>query len=273
LQRKLQREALGTYQHTLSVANLVEAAAEAIGADSLLARVGTLYHDIGKTANPGFFVENRTEGSPDPHEGLGPLASARIIRAHVTDGIDLARRYRLPPRVIDFIQEHHGTLPILYFLHQAQEEARAAGITLDERPYYYGGPTPRSPETAILMLADGCESAVRANRVQSAEEIESVVGRMIRQRVDSHQLDRSGLTLTQLQIIQETFVRTLRGMYHPRVRYPDERQPASIPLTQADMLAADSAGASVVAAQSSTAGAGAGGAEAGEADGGEDKRQ
>ncbi len=227
LQRLLQREALGTYQHTLSVANLVEAAAEAIGADSLLARVGTLYHDIGKANNPGFFVENRTEGAPDHHKGLSPLASARIIKAHVSDGVELARRYRLPPRLIDFIQEHHGTLPVTVFLHQAREEAREAGVQLDERPFYYNGPLPRSPETAILMLADGCEAATRSHRPQSNEEIAEIVAEIFRRRMEQHQLDESGLTLTQIRTIQETFVRALKGMYHPRITYPDERPAAA----------------------------------------------
>lgn len=225
LQRRLQQEALGTYQHTLSVSNLVEAAAEAIGADSLLARVGTLYHDIGKMQNPGFFIENRAEGAPDPHAGLSPRASARVIKAHVSDGIDLAQRYRLPPRVVDFIAEHHGTMPILYFLHQAREEAERAGIELDETPFYYDGPTPQSPETAILMLSDGCESATRANRPATGEEIEEIVTRIIQQRLDANQLDDSGLTLTQLKIIRDSIIRTLKGMYHPRVRYPGDKEP------------------------------------------------
>ncbi len=225
LQRRLQQEALGTYQHTLSVANLVEAAAEAIGADSLLARVGTLYHDIGKTNNPGFFIENRTEGGSDPHKGLSPLASARIIKAHVTDGAELAQRYRLPPRVAAFITEHHGTTPIAYFLHSAREEAQAAGIELDEKPYFYDGPRPRSPETAILMIADGCESATRANRPASAEEVEEIVTRIIQQRIDLNQLDNSGLTLTHIKVIKDSIVRTLKGMYHPRVKYPGDKRP------------------------------------------------
>lgn len=228
LQRRLQQEALGTYQHTLSVANLVEAAAEAIGADSLLARVGTLYHDVGKINNPGFFVENRTEGGSDPHVGLSPLASARIIKMHVQDGIELARRYRLPSRIIDFIAEHHGTMPIAYFLHQAREEAREAGIELDESLFFYDGPTPRSPETAILMMADGSESAARANRPATGEEIEEIVTRIIQQRLDAHQLDDSGLTLTDIKTIKDTFVRTLRGMYHPRVRYPGDKRPPEL---------------------------------------------
>lgn len=226
LQRQLQQEALGTYQHTLSVANIAEAVAEAVGADTLLTRVGTLYHDIGKTSNPGFFVENRTEGSGDPHEGLSPLSSAKIILSHVTDGVDLARRKRLPPRVIDFIKEHHGTMPAIFFLHKAREEAAEAGAALDEQAFYYEGPTPQSPETAILMLADGCESAARANKPSSSAEIEALVTRIVQQRLDLGQLDDSGLTLTQIKIIKESIVRTLKGMYHPRVRYPTD-QPAA----------------------------------------------
>jgi putative nucleotidyltransferase with HDIG domain len=226
LQRKLQQEAIGTYHHTLSVANLVEAAAEAIGADPLLARVGTLYHDIGKSANPGFFVENRTEGGHDPHEGLSPLTSARIIKAHVNDGLELARKYRLPPSVTAFIAEHHGRLPILFFLSRAREEAAAAGATLDEREFYYDGPTPHSRETAILMLADGCESAARSQRPTNGNDIEEIVERIFKQRMDTHQLDESGLTLTDLKIIKETFIHTLKGMYHPRVAYPSGQLPA-----------------------------------------------
>src|SRR5574341_1339842 len=226
LQKKLQQEALGTYQHTLAVANLAEAAAEAIGANSLLVRVGTLYHDVGKTANPGFFIENRTEGGPDPHDQLNPLESARVIRAHVKDGLDLARRYRIPDSVTAFISEHHGTMPILFFLDKAQKQAEREGTELDESPYYYVGTPPRSRETAILMLADGSESSVRANRPATEAEIDAIVTRIIQQRIDWRQLDDSGLTLTELRTIKDSLVRTLKGMYHPRVKYPgDERLP------------------------------------------------
>jgi len=226
LQRRLQQEALGTYQHTLSVANLVEAAAEAIGADSLLARVGTLYHDIGKMANPGFFIENRVEGSDNPHDHLTPVESATIIKAHVSDGMAMARSYRLPQPIAAFIAEHHGTLSILFFLDRARTQAEAAHQTLDERPFFYDGPIPASRETAVLMLADGCESAVRANRPASNEDIDKIVDRIIQQRLDAHQLDGSGLTLNDVSAIRDSFVRTLRGMYHPRIRYPgDEPSP------------------------------------------------
>jgi len=226
LQRRMQREALGSYQHTLSVANLVEAAAEEIGANSLLARVGTLYHDVGKASNPGFFIENRTEGQPDPHEGLSPLASARIIRAHIADGVRLARKYRLPQQIINYIPEHHGTTTIAFFLNIAREQARENGIRLDESEFYYDGPIPQTRESAILMLADGCESAVRANRPSAEDEIEAIVNRIIQHRIDQHQLDDSGLTLTDIRVVKDTFVRTLKGMYHPRVKYPGDERPA-----------------------------------------------
>lgn len=230
LQKKLQLMSVGTYHHTVEVANMVEAAAEAIGADSLLARVGTLYHDIGKLSNPGFFIENRTEGGIDPHQGLSAAASARTIKSHIVDGVKLARKHRLPSQIVAFINEHHGTLPMLYFLNQAQEEAAASGTEIEDvSQYYYDGPTPRSRETAILMLADGCESAVRANKPTTTEEIEKIVKKIIQQRIDLHQLDDSGLTLHDLKVIHETFVRALKGMYHPRIKYPGDEKPATAP--------------------------------------------
>jgi putative nucleotidyltransferase with HDIG domain len=229
LQKKLQQQALGTYQHTLSVANLVEAACECIGADSLLARVGTLYHDVGKISNPGFFGENRIEGGTNPHDLLTPAASARIIKAHVPDGIEQARRHRIPARVIDFIAEHHGTMPILFFLSAAREEAAQSGETINEADFHYDGPIPQSRETAILMLADSCESAVRAARPTSGDEIERIVTQIIQQRLDYHQLDDSGLTLGNIKTIREQLIRTLKGMYHPRVKYPDKQQPSTLP--------------------------------------------
>lgn len=238
LQKRLQQEALGTYQHTLSVANLAEAAAQAIGANSLLTRVGTLYHDIGKMVNPGFFIENRTKDAPDPYEDLSPLASAQIIKAHVADGLELARRHRLPPEITAFICEHHGTMPIIYFLAKAREEAQQSGTPLDEKPFHYDGPAPASPETAIVMLADCTESAARANQPQTEEDIEALVTRLIQQRIDYHQLDKSGLTLTDIMTIKDTIVRTLKGMYHPRIKYPGDERPARLTAGAGAALAA-----------------------------------
>ncbi len=229
LQKKLQQQALGTYQHTVSVVNLVEAACECIGADSLLARVGALYHDVGKLSNPGFFIENRIEGGTNPHDKLTPLASARIIKAHVPDGVELARKHRIPARVIDFIIEHHGTMPILFFLNAAQEEAEQSGTTIVETDFHYDGPIPQSREAAILMLSDSCESAVRAARPTSGDEIEKIVTKIIQQRLDYNQLDDSGLTLGNIKAIRERLIRTLKGMYHPRVQYPEKQQPSTLP--------------------------------------------
>jgi putative nucleotidyltransferase with HDIG domain len=237
LQRLLQQEAVGTYHHTLSVANLAEAAAEIIGADALLTRVGSLYHDVGKALNPGFFVENRTEGAVDPHRGLSPQKSAELILAHVPDGAKLARKHRLPPAVIDFIWEHHGTTPIAFFLERAREEAEKTGSEVDERLYHYSGPIPHTRETAILMLADGCESAVRSNQPAPGDQIEQIVTHIIQLRLDQHQLDNSGLTLTDIKMIKDTFIRTLKGMYHPRVKYPgDIPAPAQLPASSPEGL-------------------------------------
>ncbi len=225
LQQRLQRDAPGTYQHTLHVANLTEAAAEAIRANGLLARVGALYHDIGKTIRPYFFIENRLGGATNPHDKLDPYTSAKLIRDHVKDGIDLARQHRLPKRIRDFIPEHHGTMPMLFFLNKAREQAAQSGTDVNERDFIYEGPRPQSRETAILMLADACESAIRANQPTSVEEVNEIIGRLIRQRIERGQLDESGLSLTDLKTIQQTFVNTLKGMYHPRVQYPPDAPP------------------------------------------------
>lgn len=221
LQKKLQQEAIGTYHHTLAVANLAEAAAEAIGANSLLTRVGVLYHDIGKTTNPGFFIENRIEGAGDAYEQLSPVASARIIKSHVSEGVKMARPH-LPPPVIAFIREHHGKRSIRFFLEKARKAAEAKGEELDESPFIYDGPKPQSKETGITMLADACESATRANRPSSGEEIEKIVDSIFEHDINSGQLIECGLSLRELSIIREEFIRTLKGMYHPRIKYPEE---------------------------------------------------
>lgn len=235
LQRQLQRSALGTYQHSLSVATLAESAAEAIGADALLTRVGCLYHDMGKMNNPAFFGENRVEGGMDPHKGLSPLASARIIIQHVTDGAKILQRHRLPPAVVDFAREHHGTMPVLFFLANAREEASDAGVDLDEAEYYYPGPIPQTRESGIVMLCDACESATRAARPTTSEQIEEIVNRIIDQRLEYNQLDESGLTLQDIRIVRESIIRTLKGMYHPRVQYP-----ASVMKSRAEQMTGES---------------------------------
>ncbi|GAB4565260.1 MAG: HDIG domain-containing protein [Anaerolineae bacterium] len=219
LLRQLLLKAPGTYHHTILVSNLGERAAQAIGADPLLTRVGAYYHDIGKTLRPYFFVDNQADGV-NPHDQIDPQTSAQIIISHVKDGLDLARRHRLPPRLRDFIPEHHGTTLVSYFYHQAVKQAGSKDA-VDEAQFRYPGPRPRSKETAIIMLADSCESAVRAAQPASREEIDQIVRKIIQQRLLDGELDESDLTLRDLDLIRQAFVRTLQGVHHPRIRYPE----------------------------------------------------
>ncbi len=182
LLRLLMREAPGTYQHSLQVANLAEQAAERIGADALLTRVGALYHDVGKTANPAFFIENQPQGIANPHEELTPEESAAIIIQHVRHGLELGRKYRLPQRVLDFISEHHGTCLARYQYYRAVRAAGGDERLVDRERFRYPGPRPRSRETAILMLADGCEARVRAERPADDEQLLAVIKNVIAER-------------------------------------------------------------------------------------------
>lgn len=220
LLRELLVKAPGTYHHSLMVGNLAEQAAQAVGANALLARVGAYYHDIGKMLRPYFFAENQTDGV-NPHERLDPETSAQIITSHVKDGIQLAKKYGLPQEIRDFIPQHHGTALSSYFYHEAREQGESPENIPEER-FRYPGPRPRSREAAILMLADEAEAISRANRPGSVEEIEQVVDSLIRSRMADGQLDESDLTLRDLQKIRETFVSILQGIYHPRIKYPDE---------------------------------------------------
>ena len=224
----LLRKAPGTYHHTLMVANLAEQAAERIGADALLVRVGAFYHDVGKTARPYMFVENQVEGS-NVHEKLDVRTSAEIITRHVQDGLDLARRYRLPARVRAFIPEHHGTLRAGFLYQKALQQAGGDPSKVDERAFRYPGPKPQTKETALLMLADGCEATVRATHPTSVEELGEIVRKQINERIACSQLDECPLTMSDLNLIRESFTMTLQGMFHPRIQYPDmaDTQPAT----------------------------------------------
>jgi cyclic-di-AMP phosphodiesterase PgpH len=219
----LLRTAPGTYQHSLQVANLAEQAAESIGADALLVRVGALFHDVGKTQNPLFFIENQVPGNINTHEDLAPEESAEIIIRHVTDGVALGRKYRLPNRLIDFMREHHGTNITRYQYAQALKDANGDVNKVELEKFRYPGPAPKSRETALLMLADGTEAWARADRPQSEEELRSLVHKMFESVQKSGQLNNTRLTLRDLSIIRESFVSTLRGTLHPRVKYPKER--------------------------------------------------
>ncbi len=220
----LLRAAPGTYQHSLQVANLAEQAAESIGANALLVRVGALFHDVGKAENPLYFIENQAPGSINVHESLAPEESAEIIIRHVTDGVALARKYRLPHRLIDFILEHHGSNITRYQYTQALKEANGDVTKVDIEKFRYPGPAPRSRETALLMLADSTEAWTRAERPQNEEELRSLVHKVIESVQKSGQLKNTRLTLRDLTLIQESFLSTLRGAQHSRVKYPKAKE-------------------------------------------------
>lgn len=217
--QRLLTGAPGTYHHSIVISNMAERAAEAIGADTLLARVGSYYHDIGKTVRPYFFAENQGDGE-NPHDKLDPKTSAEIIIGHTSDGLALARRHRLPDRICAFIPEHHGTTLVTYFYRRANQQA-AEGEAVREEDYRYPGPRPQSKETAIVMLADSIEAWVRANRPSTQAEMERVIRQVINDRLISGQLDECDLTLRDLDEIRKAFASVLQGIFHPRIQYPE----------------------------------------------------
>jgi putative nucleotidyltransferase with HDIG domain len=224
--RELLLKAPGTYHHSIMVGNMAEQAAEAIGANALLARVGAYYHDIGKTVRPYFFTENQMEGN-NPHDLLDPETSAQIIRRHTQDGLELARsRYHLPAAIQSFITEHHGTKEIAYFYHKAVEEYGEEAVVKAE--YQHIGPAPQSKETAIVMLADSCEATVRSIRPPDAASLEHLIHKIVSKTIASGQLDDAPLTLREIHTVTSSFVDTLQGVFHPRVRYPDAVEPSLI---------------------------------------------
>jgi putative nucleotidyltransferase with HDIG domain len=226
------RNAPGTYQHSLQISNLAEQAAEAIGANALLTRVGSLYHDAGKARQPLYFIENQVPGSPNPHDELSPLESSAVIIRHVTDGLELAAKHRVPERIQDFIAEHHGTTVTRYQYGRAQEAASDAS-KIKREDFQYPGPRPQSRETALVMLADGCEARTRAERPETREELNFLVSSVISQRLVKGQLDETSLTMQDLKVIQESFVSTLRGVYHPRIAYPKLKDQGSVEMLTA----------------------------------------
>ena len=202
--------------HTIAIANLAESASNAIGANGLLARVGALYHDIGKLKKPQYFAENQAKGR-NPHDKLKPTTSAAIIRNHVLEGLELAEEHKLPRGVMPFIREHHGTGPISYFLEKAKERD---GMPANSAEFAYPGPAPRSIETAIVMLADGAEAAARVLHDPTPQKIRDVIDRIVRQRIDQGQLRDAPITHAQLETVKDQFTRVLAGMYHSRIEYP-----------------------------------------------------
>lgn len=238
LLKRLQMEAPGTYHHSLMVSSLCEAAAESIGADPILARVGALYHDIGKLERPMFFVENQSYFLiENPHNRFAPRISKMIITAHPKDGIKYAKEYGLPPIIQNFILQHHGEGLASYFYNQAVKEEGAENVK--EEQFRYSGPKPNMKETAILMIADAVESAVRSLKNPTTEEIDAMINKIIVERLNDGQLSDSPLTLKDLTTIASTFSRILRGMQHNRIKYqqnlPEEIQKINMPAIDTDL--------------------------------------
>lgn len=226
LLQELVRRAPGTYNHSINVASIGEAAAEAIGANGLLVRVGAYFHDIGKMLKPQYFIENQGQEG-NRHLSLLPAMSTLVIIAHVKDGVNLARQHRLPQSIIDFIEQHHGTTLVEYFYRQAakQFEADPDGTEVDETHFRYPGPKPQSKETAVLMLSDAVESASRTLVEPTPSRIENLVNEIAMKRLLDGQFSECGLTLDELRTIENSLVKSLSAVYHGRVKYPDQ-QPA-----------------------------------------------
>ena len=223
---QLALRAPGTNQHAHAVGTLAEEACRAVGANGLLARIGALYHDIGKIAAPEHFVENQT--GRNPHDKLKPAQSAKIIVSHVTYGIKMGRDLGLPQRIIDFIPQHHGTRTLHYFLRKAEAEAETAGSgPVDENEFRYPGPKPQFKEAAIMMIADSCEAGARSLEQPTPENIRYIVTKIIDAILSDDQLDECDLTLRELTVIRETLIRSLVAIYHTRVDYPGYAPPAS----------------------------------------------
>lgn len=218
LLQRLLLDAPGTYHHSILVGNLAETAADHIGADPVTVRVGAYYHDIGKIKRPYFFIENLTDAD-NPHDKIAPSLSTLIVTSHIKDGVDLCRDYKLPQPIIDIVQQHHGTMLVSYFYRRATETEHSECII--EADFRYEGPRPQSKEAALVMLADACEAAVRSLSRPNVNRIESTVRKIIRERLHDGQLDDCNLTLRDLNIIGDVFIRVLSSMFHSRIEYPD----------------------------------------------------
>jgi putative nucleotidyltransferase with HDIG domain len=221
LLKDLSRKAPGTFNHSMTLGTLGETAAEKIGANPLLTRVGAYYHDIGKTLMPQNFVENQLNNR-NIHEELSPEESVKLILQHVSGGIKLAEEYNLPKEIIDFIPMHHGTMPMSYFYEKAKK--LYGDEKVDGNDYRYPGPKPNTKETAIIMLADGSESAVRSIEEPDADKVENVIDNIFKSRIEDGQLDESPITFSDINKIKEAFITILLGQHHKRIKYPKQEE-------------------------------------------------
>jgi len=219
LMRQMLLKAPGTYYHSMMVSNLAEAAAESVSADPLLTRVGSFYHDIGKLKRPYFFSENQLSGE-NPHSKLSPNLSTLIIGAHPGDGVELGRKHRLPEAILDIAVQHHGTGMISFFYQQALENSDREEVFAEK--FRYEGPKPQSKEAAIIMLADAVEAGVRSLSKPSGNRVETMIRRMVKEKLEDGQLDQCDLTLKEIDQIAETFVYIMSGIYHSRIEYPEK---------------------------------------------------
>ena len=235
LLKDLSLQAPGSFNHSLQVANLAEAAADRIGAHALLTRVGALYHDIGKMQQPEYFVENQRSGS-NPHDSLKPRMSALVIARHVKDGLEMAKENGLPERVHTFIPTHHGTARIEYFYRKAIEQTSDEDSPVLESEFRYPGPRPDSKETGILMLADSIEAASRSLDDPTHKRLKSLIELIVRERIEDGQLDNTDLTFRDLAQIRKTFLKMLMGIYHVRVKYPDQDEETDEETEEAPMV-------------------------------------
>lgn len=225
LLKELVQRAPGTYNHSINVASMSEAAADTIGANGLLCRVAAYFHDVGKLRKPDYFIENQS-GGVNKHDDLTPSMSTLVIIAHVKDGVEIARKHRLPGRLIDLIEQHHGTTLVEYFYRRAakllEENGREDEATIDEGDFRYPGPKPQSPEAAVMMLADAVESASRALREPTPARIEGLVHEIAKKKMDDGQFDECKITIEQLHSIEESLIKSLNATYHARVKYPEK---------------------------------------------------
>lgn len=227
LLKELVQRAPGTYNHSINVASMSEAAADSIGANGLLCRVGAYFHDVGKLRKPDYFIENQG-GGENKHDDLTPSMSTLVIIAHVKDGAEIARKYRLPRRIIDLIEQHHGTTLVEYFFRRAEQKLQEKNCeddeesVLDEADFRYPGPKPQTPEAAVMMLADTVESASRTLRDPAPSRIENLVRTIAKKKIDDGQFDECQITIQQLHTIEESLIKSLNAMYHARVKYPEK---------------------------------------------------